>query len=225
MIPILTTCGGVDEFYFENPPPPFDVQAPLVSLPGILKTDLNSIPAEVPYLSVPADLIENWRKTLPADGRLRVGINWQGTPTFRWDRSRSMPLAEFAPLSQVEGVRLISLQKGSGIEQLAHAPFDVEDLGSRLDLGDAAFCDTAAVIKNLDLVITSDTAVAHLAGALGAPVWLALSFTSDWRWLLDRQDSPWYPTMRLFRQSVAGQWHDVFANMADQLRHLVAARR
>ena len=135
-----------------------------------------------------------------------------------------MPLAQFAPLAAIEGVRLFSLQKRAGVEQLADAPFPVEDLGGKLDEGDAAFCETAAVIKNLDLVVTSDTAVAHLAGALGAPVWLALSSSPDWRWLLDREDSPWYPTVRLFRQSKLGDWPDVFGRMADELKTLVAAR-
>jgi hypothetical protein len=137
-----------------------------------------------------------------------------------------MPLARFRPLAEVEGVRLISLQKGAGIEQLATAPFAVEDLGSQLDLGPAAFAETAAVVRNLDLVITSDTALAHLAGALGAPVWVALSRAPDWRWQFgDREDSPWYPTMRLFRQPALGQWDAVFERMAARLRELVAARR
>jgi tetratricopeptide (TPR) repeat protein len=223
MIPILSSCPGIDQFYHENPPPPFDEHAALLSLPGIFHTDLNTIPADVPYLSAPPDLVDAWRERLPRDGLFRVGINWQGSRTYRWDFMRSLPLAEFAPLAEVEGVRLFSLQKGTGIEQLADAPFAVEDLGSRLDLGDAAFTETAAVIKNLDLVISSDTGLVHLAGALGAPVWLALSYIADWRWLLDRADSPWYPTARLFRQSTRGNWKEVFERMAEELRRLVAA--
>ncbi|MEX0676319.1 MAG: tetratricopeptide repeat protein [Pirellulales bacterium] len=222
MIPILSTCRGVDGFSSDaDPRPPFDVHASLSSLPGILGTELDTIPARVPYLSAPADLVDDWRKQLGDDGSLRVGIHWQGNPTFGWDPFRSMPLAEFAPLAEIEGVRLISLQKGPGIEQLARAPFAVENLGSRLDL-DAAFCDTAAVIKNLDLVVTSDSSVAHLAGALGAPVWVALSFGPEWRWLLKREDSPWYPTMRLFRQPRFGDWPAVFERMAGELERLVA---
>jgi hypothetical protein len=194
-----------------------------MSLPGIFKTDLESIPADVPYLSAEPDRIERWGKTLGDDGRLRVGINWQGSTTFLWDHHRSMPLTEFAPLAAVEGVRLVSLQQGAGEEQLADAPFAVEPLGDAVDV-DASFCDTAAVIMNLDLVITSDTAMAHLVGALGVPVWLALNFSPDWRWLLEREDSPWYPTMRLFRQTQLGDWPSVFERMAAELKTLVARK-
>jgi tetratricopeptide (TPR) repeat protein len=226
LIPILSTCQGVDRFFSQHDPvPPFEVHAALASLPGILGTDAHSIPADVPYLSADAELVEQWRAKLPSDSRLRVGINWQGSPTHRDDRRRSMPLAELAPLARVEGVRLFSLQKGFGVEQLAGAPFEVVDLGSRLDEGEAAFCDTAAVIKNLDLVITSDTAVAHLAGALGAPVWVALSLAPDWRWLLEREDSPWYPTMRLWRQAKLDDWRGVFARIADELGALAEKPR
>jgi hypothetical protein len=157
-----------------------------------------------------------------------VGINWQGTPasaTYRGNLARAIPLDAFAPLSRIEGVRLISLQKGAGTEQLADAKFVVEDLGSQLDETYGAFEETAAVIKNLDLVISSDTAVVHLAGALAAPVWVALPLSSDWRWLLDRPDSPWYPTMRLFRQTQRGDWSDVFQRIAAELATLAAAQR
>jgi hypothetical protein len=130
-----------------------------------------------------------------------------------------VPLARFAPLAAVEGVRLVSLQQGHGHEQLA-APAGrvaVVDVGPRL----ADFAETAAVLANLDLVVTVDTAVAHLAGALGVPVWVALPFAWDWRWLLGRDDSPWYPTLRLFRQQTAGGWEDVFERMAAALREQV----
>jgi hypothetical protein len=143
-----------------------------------------------------------------------------------------VPLTQFAPLAAVPGVRLISLQKGAGSEQLAALGglFPVVDLGDRLDAG-GPFLDTAALMKGLDLVVTCDTAVAHLAGALGVPVWVALALAPDWRWLLGRQDSPWYPTMRLFRQARRGEWGDVFARIAaalDQRAHapeVAAAQR
>ena len=165
------------------------------------------------------------RETLAGDARLRVGINWQGNPKYRDDRYRSIPLAEFAPLAAIEGVRLLSLQQGFGIEQLSAVDFAVEDWGSKLDRDGRAFCETAAVIENLDLVITSDTAVAHLAGALGARVWLAIPFAPDWRWLLDRSDSPWYPTLRLFRQSHAGDWDGVFERIAAELAAVAGRAR
>ena len=124
-------------------------------------------------------------------------------------------MAQFAPLARLPGVRLISLQKGFGSEQIAAVDFPVLDLSDRLDEAAGPFMDTAAVIRNLDLVVTADTAIAHLAGALGAPVWLALQLSPDWRWLLGRDDSPWYPTMRLFRQTTFGQWPDVFERIAE----------
>ena len=150
-----------------------------------------------------------------------AGIAWQGNPKFRLDRIRSLPLAQFAPLARVPGVHLLGLQKGAGREQLAppERRFPVTDLGGQLD----DFVDTAAVMKNLDLVITSDTSIAHLAGALGVPVWVALHEFSDWRWLQDRDDCPWYPTMRLFRQTRLGQWKDVFHRIGDALQERLAA--
>ena len=219
MAPILNTCAGIDRVLSEDDPPvAFDVRAALMSLPGVFRTELDSIPADVPYLSAEAELVSRWREALGPDRRLRVGVNWQGNPKYRDDRLRSIPLDEFAPLAAIKGARLLSLQQGFGSEQLSRVDFAVEDWGSKLDLdGGRAFCDTAAVIANLDLVITSDTVVAHLAGALGARVWLALSFVPDWRWLLDRADSPWYPTMRLFRQSQPGDWNGVFERIAAEL--------
>jgi len=231
MAPILSTCAGIDLLISESDPPVgFDVRAALVSLPGVFRTDLASIPAQVPYLFAEPDLVTRFGELLAGDDRFRVGINWQGNPKYHGDQFRSIPLAEFAPLAEIEGVRLLSLQQGFGIEQLAKTEFAVEagaveDWGSKLDVDGRAFCDTAAVIANLDLVITSDTAVAHVAGALGALVWLALPFTPDWRWLLDRPDSPWYPTMRLFRQPSAGDWNSVFAEIAAELAAVVAERK
>ncbi len=223
LVPILGTCSGIERFCTEDDPlPDADLRAPLMSLPGIFKTDLASIPADIPYLSAPPDLVRHWGGKLAGKHRLRVGIHWQGNPIYRGDRFRSFSLAEFAPLAAIQRVRLLSLQKGPGIEQLADAPFAVEDLGSHLDEAGAAFCETAAVIENLDLVITSDSALAHLAGALGANVWLALPFAPDWRWLLDRPDSPWYPTMRLFRQSRPADWGGVFQQIAAELSPLAA---
>jgi hypothetical protein len=156
----------------------------------------------------------------------KVGIGWQGNPKGAIDRGRSIPLAQFATLSQVPDVRLISLQRTHGLDQLERLPpgMTVETLGA-FDEGDDAFLDTAAIMQNLDLVVTSDTAIAHLAGALGRPVWVALKHVPDWRWMLDRSDSPWYPTMRLFRQTARGQWESVFASIADALRATAAARR
>ncbi|MBV8145363.1 MAG: hypothetical protein JO184_10190, partial [Gammaproteobacteria bacterium] len=153
---------------------------------------------------------------------LKVGIGWQGNSQFRWDHIRSIPLARFAPLGKVPGVRLISLQKYHGLEQLAAGPAGmcIEQLGEEFDSGADAFIDTAAVMESLDLVISGDTAIVHLAGALGHPAWVALRHVPEWRWLLSGAYSPWYPTLRLFRQSHLGDWAGVFAAMRAALVEL-----
>ncbi len=145
----------------------------------------------------------------------KVGIVWQGNPKNPKDRYRSLPLKLFEPLANVEGVKLVSLQLGAGTEQLAASTFPTIDLGRRFNPD--SLSDLAAAIMNLDLVVTVETGVAHLAGALGAPTWTLLPFVPDWRWLLDRPDCPWYPTMRLYRQSKPGEWPDVLARIASDL--------
>ena len=225
LVRLLAGAPGIDRLIPAGCPlPAFDVHAPLLSLPGIFHTALDTVPATVPYLNADADLVEYWRRELEPVGRFKIGIAWQGQPTFRFDRQRSIPLTHFAPLAQVPGVQLIALQKGPGTDQLRAlvGRFPVLDLSSRLDEANGAFMDTAAVMMNLDLVISSDTAVPHLAGALGVPVWLALALVPDWRWLLHRADSPWYPCMRLFRQKCFGQWEEVFNRMADELQVYLA---
>jgi len=152
-----------------------------------------------------------------------VGICWQGSQIHRADRYRSISLAEFTPLAALEGVQLFSLQKGPGADQVREVDLGVPvlDFGGTLDAS-APFVDTAALMGHLDLVISADSAIAHLAGALGVPVWMANPIgRTDWRWLLDREDTPWYPTMRLFRQATRNDWSAVFTRMADELRALV----
>jgi tetratricopeptide (TPR) repeat protein len=184
-------------------PPRFDLHCPLLSLPARFGSTLADLPRTVPYLSVPGPV--------PTGEGRRIGICWQGNPDVRIDPERSVPLRFFAPLAEVPGVRLISLQKGFGTEQLTGVPW-VETVA--LD----TFEDTARQILSMDLTITSDTAIAHLAGALGRSVWLATSFVPDWRWGLSGESCPWYPTMRLFRQRRRGDWAGVFAEMAAALR-------
>jgi tetratricopeptide (TPR) repeat protein len=217
------------EARFADSPPAgklFDAQIAISSLPRAFGTRLETIPAAVPYLSAEPALREIWRKRIGAEG-FKVGVVWQGNPDPEADRSRSMPLTALAPLAEVAGVRLISLQKGIGEEQLVNLPpsFQVETLGADFDAGADAFVDTAAAMTCLDLIITCDTSVAHLAGALGVPVWVALKSDAEWRWLTKRADSPWYPTMRLFRQKRRGIWSDVFEAMAGELAQLVERRR
>jgi len=216
---LLRTCPGIDYVLAGNDPvPPVDVQAYLLSLPGLLGTTLGTIPADVPYLSADPVLVAQWQRELSTFPGLKIGIVWQGSPGNEEYRLSSVPLTEFAPLAGLEGVHLFSLQVGSGREQLPALAglFPVTDLGARFD--PASFGDAAAVVKNLDLVVTVDTAMAHLAGALGAPVWLALPFSPDWRWLLGREDSPWYPSMRLFRQARPGDWAEVFERIQGALQ-------
>jgi tetratricopeptide (TPR) repeat protein len=220
---LLKTCPAVDDVTIAGSPlPPFDFAVPLLSLPGILGTTLETIPATVPYLWPDAALVEHWRRELRGDGAFSVGIAWQGNPTHGADEFRSIPLACFEPVVRAAKARVYSLQMGAGREQLAAAAKDwpIGDLGDRL--GD--FHNTAAIVRNLDLVITCDSAPAHLAGALGVPVWVALAFSPDWRWMVDRDDSPWYPTMRLFRQPRPKDWGAVFAHIAEELRKQLATR-
>ena len=218
---LLAGCTGIDRLIARGAPlPSFDVHAPLLSLPRVFGTTLANVPANVPYVVADAALVEYWRSELSSVPGLKIGIAWQGNPRFPADCMRSIPLTHFTPLAQVDGVRLFSLQKGTGREQLpAVASYlPVIDLAHRLDETTGGFMDTAAVMKNLDLVVTSDTSIAHLAGALGVPVWVALGFGADWRFLMGREDSPWYPTMRLFRQTRMGDWDGVFERIAAELR-------
>ena len=184
----------------------FDFQCPLMSLPYLLKTDLASISTSIPYLRAEEALVARWRDRIGEQG-FKIGIAWQGNPQAANDQKRSIALRQYLALARIPGVRIISLQKVHGLDQLAGLPEDVtiETLGEDFDNGPDAFVDTAAMMDSLDLVLTSDTSIAHLAGALGRPTWVALQYVPHWMWMLDREDSPWYPTMRLFRQSGKGQ--------------------
>jgi hypothetical protein len=220
---LLARCPGVDRVVVAGQPlPDVDVHIPLLSLPTIFRTSLESIPADVPYLRPDPALVESWKNELSSRRELKIGIAWQGNPGQASDRFRSFPLAQFAAIARMPDVQLHSLQMGSGREQLSAfgEPSPVVDLGDRL--GD--FHDTAAIVSNLDLLITCDSAPAHLAGALGIKVWVALTLIPDWRWMLGRNDSPWYPSMRLFRQNRPGDWDAVFRNIQAALGELVAAR-
>jgi ADP-heptose:LPS heptosyltransferase len=202
----------------ETGPITFDLYCPLLSLPGLLGIDESNIPKTVPYLFSEPHRAARWRPRVEALPGFKVGICWQGNPAHGGDRFRSIPLEQFAALAEVPGVTLVSLQKGHGVEQIeascdriALQVFDDMDRQS-------VFLDTAAVMEHLDLVITVDTSIAHLAGAMGRPVWVLLSTASDWRWLDGRADSPWYPTMRLFRQKSLGDWAEVLREVADALK-------
>ncbi|MEO5374526.1 MAG: tetratricopeptide repeat-containing glycosyltransferase family protein [Alphaproteobacteria bacterium] len=216
---LLPSAHGVAEVCGPEALPPTDVFCPLLSLAGVFGTTLDTIPAEVPYLGAPPLLVERWRQRFASWPGLRVGIVWAGNPNHPKDFVRSLPLEALLPLGDVAGVRFFSLQLGA-------AALSGGGLSGRLHVVDLApslgdFADTAAAIVALDLVITVDTAVAHLAGALGRPVWVMLAHASDWRWLTNRDDSPWYPTARLFRQSAPGDWSGVVQRIRTALTAVV----
>jgi Flp pilus assembly protein TadD len=218
LIPILGRCAGIDQLVpLDAELPDFDAHCALMSLPRVFATTVETIPAEVPYVFADSQRVAAWRDELRSLSGLRVGLCWQGSSGNQYYREHGIRLACLAPLAGVENVQWISLQKGSGGERLADAPLPIVDLSSRLDVDGGAFEDTAAVIALLDLVIAFDTSVAHLAGAMGKPVWIALPSVPDWRWLLDRDDSPWYPTARLFRQPEPGNWDQPLRRMAEAL--------
>jgi tetratricopeptide (TPR) repeat protein len=220
---LLAELEGVDRLIAQGAElPPFDVHAPLLSLPHLLDLPEPGQLRKVPYLRPDPALLPSWRERLAALPGFKVGINWQGNPKYPSDRQRSIPLPALLPLAEIPGVRLISLQKNAGVEQLQQLtdPSLVLDLGRELDNESGPFMDTAAVMCCLDLVITVNTAICHLAGALAAPVWVLLSTAPDWRWLTHGHTTDWYPSMRLFRQREAGQWGPVIEEVAKTLREM-----
>lgn len=225
MKPMLMRTAGIDEWLPIDEPTAvnFDLYTPIGSIPGILRQDETNWPRKVPYVFPEPSRVEKWQPRIAEIGGFKVGLCWQGSKTFIGDNFRSIALHNYAPLAKVAGVKLISLQKGYGEEQMAENR-ELVPITTLTGLDDegGAMMDTAAVMQHLDLVITSDTAVAHLAGSMGIPVWVALSMASDWRWQRHRTDSPWYPSMRLFRQQQLGDWSHVFAAMAEALRKVVS---
>lgn len=206
----------------DDPLPDFDVQAPLLALLGTMGTTIDTIPAQIPYLSPDPDRFAHWASRLDEISRgFRVGVHWHGSPSYFRIRQKSFPLACCEPLARIPAVTLVSLQRGYGVEQLRDCRFPVIDFGDEVDPGLKTFDDTPALIANLDLVVTADTCIAHTAGALGVPVWIALPYSPDWRWFRDRTDSPWYPTARLFRQSKPGDWSGVFEEIVEAIRELL----
>ena len=210
--------GIADVLSWGDPLPSFDWHCPLISLPLAFKTTLDTIPAQTPYLSAHHEAQMKVNGMVWPSGGLKVGLCWSGTPTFLDDpaRFRSVPFELLNPL-MLEGVELFSLQIDEAVAQIATAPRTIIDLSPYV----SDMADTAAQLQQLDLVITVDTAIAHLAGALGVQTWVLLPFTSDWRWLQTRTDSPWYPTMRLFRQPKPGDWKSVIAEASSALQSLI----
>lgn len=220
LAPLLAELADRPQIATDNERPAYDVEAPLLSLPHLLAETGPFTPTR-PYLAADPDRIARWSGRLP-DAGLRVGIAWQGNPDHRADRRRSVPLAALAPLADVPGIHLLALQHGPGLGQRAALAWAVERIAApEPDRDqDGAFLGTAAIIQNLDLVITSDTAIAHLAGALGRRVWLTLAHVPDWRWGLAGTTTPWYPTMRQFRQTTPGDWAGVAADINEALKEI-----
>ncbi len=194
--------------------PDYDIHIPFMSLPRILFEEAEFFSQPIPYLQAGKKKLEHWQKLLSTIPGHRVGIVWAGNPLHKNDRNRSIPLEHLAPLAEIPGVSVVSVQKGSGESQVGDCPFPLIHLGSQIQ----DFEDTAAILEHLDLLISVDTSVAHLAGALGRPVWTLLPTAPDWRWMLEREDSPWYPSMRLFRQPARGDWDSVIHRVADELK-------
>jgi tetratricopeptide (TPR) repeat protein len=221
LVGLLTGLAGTARTITKgNPLPDFDLQCPLLSLPLAFKTQLETIPSTVPYLRAPDQALLKWGARLPIKRRLRIGIAWAGNAKHIRDRERSIGLGDLLPLWDVDAT-FVSLQKEARAADTATLSecADIIHFGHEL----AGFSDTAALISHLDLVISVDTAIAHLAGALGKPVWILLTYVPDWRWLLDRDDSPWYPTARLFRQSETREWNSVIACVRDALLNFIGS--
>jgi tetratricopeptide (TPR) repeat protein len=213
---LVRSVSGVEQVVTGAALPPFDLHRSLMSLPLLFSTTSDSIPATVPYLSVDDLRLEKWRPKLQSgDGHLKVGLAWAGNPKFDGDRTRSITLSHLAPLASIKSATFHSLQKGAAGAQTGTPPAGMELIDLAPDLNE--FADTAAAMSFLDLIVTTDTSVPHLAGALGRPVWLMLEYVPDWRWLLVREDSPWYPSMRLFRQPSPGDWRSVINRVVDSL--------
>jgi tetratricopeptide (TPR) repeat protein len=220
LIPLLAGLAGISQHIAKGEAlPEFDFHCPLSSLPLVLDTTLDTIPAVTPYLAVPPDA-RDWSSWLGENSGVRVGLVWSGNPDHLNDHNRSIAFAALAPLLDINA-QFVSLQKNARAE-------DQRELGACAGIRDAApqlntFADTAALIAELDLVISVDTSVAHLAGALGKPVFILLPYVPDWRWLMGRNDTPWYPSARLFRQTAARRWEPVIAEVKDALQRFVAA--
>lgn len=217
--PLLDNVPGVERIESgKEVPQGYDVHAHLMSLPHIFGTSLDTVPADVPYLAPDEELAEKWATRLGRDESLKVGLAWRGSPSHPNDKNRSCDPSIFLPLLGRPGVRFFSLQKGVYADDLP-LPEGIEDVTD----GFGDFSDTAACVSNLDLVISVDTAIIHLAGALARPVWVMLPMSSDWRWMLDRDDTPWYPTLRLFWQSRWNDWEEVVGRIKESLDALMAS--
>ncbi len=226
---IVKLCPYIDQVIGLNEQPPqFDCYAPLMSLPHILKTTSQTVPNTIPYLYADKQLIATWKEKLTANKNIKVGICWQGNDQYSTAflrtivAAKNIQLKQLASLAAIPNVSLYNLQKETGTDQLKDDyGFNLISFDADFDSTNGRFMDTAAVMANLDLVITVDTSIAHLAAGLGKPTWVPLPEPADWRWMLKRADTPWYPTMRLFRQPEPGDWDSVLATIKEELTDFV----
>ena len=220
LVPLFRTIPGIEQIIVKGGPiPRFTRHCPFMSLPRAMGIELENLPNATPYLQAPPDQVERWRAYFSSRPGLRVGLTWRGRPEHRNDRHRSMKAEHMAGLGRIEGVSFFGIQKDATADEVKtmRQGGPIEMLSGLDDYG-----VTAGAVMALDLVITVDTSVAHLAAALGKPVWLLIPYSPDWRWLLDRTDSPWYPTMRIFRQRTGGDWASVVAAVRDRLQAVAA---
>lgn len=235
LVTLMGLCPYIDKVIAisDETMPEFDFHAPIMSLPYALNTRIDTIPNEIPYLFADENLTQEWQEKLAADTNFKIGICWQGndnyaTPNLRTAVAlKSVQAHEFAPICAVPGVSVYSLQKTTGTDQLNNLPEGVNIISfdGDFDNSNGRFMDTAAVIKNLDLVITVDTSISHLASALGTPTWVMLPNPADWRWMINRNDSPWYPhVIRLFKQPKPGDWETMIAEVAQELKKHIASK-
>ncbi len=231
---VLSHQPYFDHLFARNENPPFaHYQIALLSLPFVLKTDVQSIPTDIPYIKVPDNLVHDWQEKLQNDTNFKVGICWQGNARYntlalrKAVAAKSIALEKLAPLFDVPNVSIYSLQKVDGIDQIEDCSFKNKLIvfDGDFDRTNGRFMDTAAVMRNLDLVISVDTGVCHLAGGLGVPTWIVLQWPNDWRWMLERSDSVWYPNVRLFRQPQTGDWESPVQQMAIALNQLVNTKK
>lgn len=223
LAPLLGSVAGVAKVVDQGAPlPPFDAHLPLMSLPRIFGTTRETVPWDGPYIRAAAERIEGWRPVAAVPARLKVGLVWAGRPQQGDDRKRSISLAMLAPLARASGVAFFSLQKGPAAAQAAAPPAGMKLVDAGAGLRD--FADTAALLSHLDLLVTIDTSAAHLAGAMGRPTWVLLADVPDWRYQLEGERTPWYPTMRLFRQGRDGEWAAPIERLAGALQELAAQK-
>ena len=228
LIPLLRNCPYIDEVrYLFDPFPQYDMHIPLLSFPYVLKTTLETVPHELPYLYANKELEEKWATVLQQDTNFKIGICWQGNPNYSTHflraavAGKSLHIKNFEALTKIPGVSVYSLQRKTGTEQLNDLPedFELHVFDDHFDVEHGPFMDTAAVMKQMDLIITVDTSPAHLAGGLGVPTWILLPNPPDWRWMLQRTDSPWYPdNVRLFRQPTPGDWESVMQTIINEVQ-------